>query len=350
MNNVMTDNNTINAKLDLLLAMTSANAGSPEYTRGKETTLDELALIWFDLKKNSICESSYGSYRRLYKYIHDTFGSWKIADIKRNDVQSWINNIRNDMSKKTMELSFFIFKAIMELGVRDDYIAKNPCQYVELPKKETTRKPPATYEQYRELLRVAQHRSNSNWIVLPLLYYTGCRIGEVLALTWNDIDFDNKVIHINKQYTINNNTNKPIFKDHTKTKAGVRIVPLHKELLKVLRVHYNDHKDKSPYIAHQQRNGSMLPYNDMLHLFHTWLDIANISGITLHSFRHTYICTLVRAGVPINTISRIVGHSDIAMTLNVYAQKELSPEDVKEVLFYVERPISYNGKKTPTGE
>ena len=85
MNNVMTDNNTINAKLDLLLAMTSANAGSPEYTRGKETTLDELALIWFDLKKNSVCESSYGSYLRQYQTISKKFGKCYLATIKRKD-------------------------------------------------------------------------------------------------------------------------------------------------------------------------------------------------------------------------------------------------------------------------
>lgn len=83
MNNVMTDNNTINAKLDLLLAMTTANAGSPEYTRGKETTLDELALIWFDLKKNSVCGNTYGNYIHRYELIRKTFGSWYIADIKR---------------------------------------------------------------------------------------------------------------------------------------------------------------------------------------------------------------------------------------------------------------------------
>ena len=80
----------------------------------------------------------------------------------------------------------------------------------------------------------------------------------------------------------------------------------------------------------------MINYNRIQQLFKTWLDITNIRDITLHSFRHTYICTLVRAGVPINTISRIVGHSDIAMTLNVYAQKEMSPDDVKEVLTYIE--------------
>ena len=336
MNNVMTDNNTINAKLDLLLAMTSANAGSPEYTRGKETTLDELALIWFDLKKNSVCESSYGSYLRQYQTISKKFGKCYLATIKRKDIQSWLNVIAVNMSKNTLKLLFYVLNSIMLLAVRDNYISQNPCQYVVKPKKETTRKLPATYEQYKDLLRVARLRNNPNWVVLPLLYYTGCRIGEVLALTWNDIDFDNKVIHINKQYTMNNvKGHKPIFKDHTKTKAGMRIVPLHKELLKVLRVHYNDHKDKSPYVLHKC-NGDMINYNRIQQLFKTWLDITNIRDITLHSFRHTYICTLVRAGVPINTISRIVGHSDIAMTLNVYAQKEMSPDDVKEVLTYIE--------------
>lgn len=336
MNNVMPDNNTINAKLDLLLAMTTANAGSPEYTRGKETTLDELARTWFELKKNSVCGNTYGNYMHRYELIRKTFGSWYIADIKRKDIQSWFNEVCSDMSKKSIQLLFYVFNAIMALGVKDDYIAKNPCQYVELPKRETTRKLPATYEQYKDLLRVARLRNNPNWVVLPLLYYTGCRIGEVLALTWNDVDFDNKVIHINKQYTMDNSRNRPVFKDHTKTKAGIRIVPMPKELLKVLRVHYNDHKDKSPYVLHKCRTGDMLPYPAIAQLFRTWLDMTNINGISLHSFRHSYICSLVRAGVPINTISRIVGHSDIAMTLNVYAQKEMSPDDVKEVLTYIE--------------
>lgn len=335
MNNAMIDNTAINAKLDLILALT---AGNSKTNRGKGVTLDELASIWFDIKKNRVCESSLGNYRRVYKTIHVAFGHWNVADIKRQNVQEWINRIGVDMSKKTMQLLFYVFKAIMELGVRDDYISKNPCQYVEQPKKETIRKLPATYEQYRELLRIAQHRQNSNWIVLPLLYYTGCRIGEALALTWKDIDFANKVIHINKQYTMDNSTMRPIFKDHTKTKAGIRVVPMPNELLKVLRVHYNVHKNKSPYVLHKQRDGSMLSSHCMGALFRSWLDIANISGITLHSFRHSYICTLVRAGVPINTISRIVGHSDIATTLNVYAQKEMSQEDIREVLTYIDRP------------
>ena len=122
MNNVMTDNNTINAKLDLLLAMTSANAGRPEYTRGKETTLDELALIWFDLKKNSVCESSYGSYLRQYQTISKKFGKCYLATIKRKDIQSWLNVIAVIMSKITLMFLFYVLNSIMLLAVRDNYI------------------------------------------------------------------------------------------------------------------------------------------------------------------------------------------------------------------------------------
>lgn len=159
---------------------------------------------------------------------------------------------------------------------------------------------------------------------------TGLRIGELLALTWDDISFENKEITVTKQmtYTKDRATNKYANKITTpKTKAGTRVVPLPEFLiprLKELRVKELEKKmrlqnkcaDLSLVFA--AKLGGYLAFSSVRTSLDAILKENNIEHFKIHSLRHTYATRLFELGEQPKTVQALLGHSDITMTMNVY--------------------------------
>ena len=167
--------------------------------------------------------------------------------------------------------------------------------------------------------------------MLSLLIFTGIRRGEALALCWQNIDWAKRLIHIEKSVTFLNN--QPVLGE-TKSKAGLRIVPLDDELAKVLR-------------PHRQLNGFIIgdgikPITERT-FTRTWDRIGrqiDLHGATPHIFRHTYITLAASSGIDIKTLQEIAGHSDIRMTMEKYADKrESKVMEAREQITQVFKPL-----------
>lgn len=332
----MIDNNTVNAKLDMLLAI-AANGALKEHrdTRGNEVTLKEIAEAWFDMKRHTVQGTTLGTYKTLCTIINNRFGDCVLSAISRKDIQSWFNHLRETYDNRTLKHLKGLLSSMLDMAVDDEYISRNPCRSVKLPKDTIKKKLPATHEDFQRLLEVS--RWDNNWILIPLLFHTGCRIGEILALTWDDIDYDNMTINISKQYTRNNMTHQNEFKEHTKTPAGKRKVPMTQFLFACLKRYEAEEGNSSCFIVHQVRYNRRLNYTGAYQLFKRWRERANCMDITLHSARHYYTCLLMKVGVPLNEVSRVLGHSNISTTADIYAYKELSISDLKGVANKINR-------------
>lgn len=318
-----------NKTADTLIQLLQGARGGQERREIKE--LNEVAEEWLTLKTNSVEETTIGAYRTHYKGIAKQLGQRDIADIKRKDIQLWLNSCLDRGLKRNTVIKYVsVLKLIMDYAIEEEYINSNPCLGVKLPRvKANDFKEPATQEQYKTLLSVA--KKSPYWFILPLLYYTGCRIGEALALTWDDVDFENRTISINKQYTYKADVNRPIFKDYTKTMAGCRVVIIHNELLPLLKERYEEHKDKNKYIMYQVRKGGMITSRQMQVYLSHWCDEANINGVSLHSFRHSATSNFLEMGISPNLVASMLGHSNVAVTLNVYSRKSLQEQDIKKI-------------------
>lgn len=163
--------------------------------------------------------------------------------------------------------------------------------------------------------------SKPNFIGIIICLYTGIRLGELLALTWEDIDFDKKILRINKTvYTITRNGRNEAYIDKPKTKQSNRMIPLPKQLISVLK--RNKRKSTSSYII-TTKNGGIVQNRSYQKSFKCILKKCNITYKSFHSLRHTFATRVLELGMDIKTLSEILGHKNSMITLNRYSHSLL---------------------------
>ena len=285
---------------------------------GNSVTLGEFAVSWFDMKKNDILDTTYNKYLCQYKsHIQPYFADKFLSEINRQDVQQFINALYEEgYAQETIKAIKASLSAMFTLAVADGYISHNPCDAVKLRKVTKKKKRPATPKEYLKLLEVARH--HRLWISIPFLFLTGCRRGEMLALTWNDIDLDKRVIHITKQYTTENGNGRGVLRDSTKTIAGIRDIPICDDLYNYLQRYRKENMDKHYFIP-QLHEDKMTHPQTFYKLFNRWKDEANIPrDVTPHSARHYFVSEMLKAGVAPERLRKVSGHHDLSTLLDVY--------------------------------
>lgn len=159
-------------------------------------------------------------------------------------------------------------------------------------------------------------------IAFYIAYYTGCRLGEVLALTWNDIDFDNDTITVNKSLYLDPIT-KELIVSTPKTKTSNAVIPLANQLKDIL-IEWRATNDcnmivnrNNDYISPSLVKAKLRRFNNK-HKKH----------VTFHMFRHTYTTNLYMNGIDPKTAQRLLRHKDFNTTMSIYTH--LENEDLKE--------------------
>ena len=151
--------------------------------------------------------------------------------------------------------------------------------------------------------------------------YTGVRLGELLALKWNNVNFKTKLIYINKttsEVCFNHKTT--LFEDAPKTTSSIREIPISSSLLPILqRLKTNTQCD---YVIASNKNKQVHP-RAYQKSFENLLNKLHIKHYGFHSLRHTFATRLLEQGVDIKTISELMGHSTPTITLNLYVHTNL---------------------------
>ena len=310
--------------------------------------LSDYIMYWLVTYKLNKIEPS--SYTRLYRVfdcqIRDTIGKKMIGNVTTKDIQQLIDehaNPPNDNIKpfalSGLKKIIHLLRPCFEMAVTENVICKNPCDNIRLPvesciEKPTKRQITLTDGEIEEFKQIALARNKSgeyrsrDAIVLLLILNLGLRVGEALALEWSDIDLDSKIICINKTVQSNiKNFNKDgpsqynRIKNSAKTYSGVRIIPLNDIIAGYLMdlIEYDKRKGiKSPYLCATRvgtRNSARNLQRSLDHL----IDSTSINKrITLHTLRHTFGSTMLRRGVPIEVISKLMGHANINITYQKY--------------------------------
>lgn len=299
----------------------------------KNMTIEQWSLKWLELYKKGKSYNTYEMYKRtINNHIIPRLGSIRLSALRTSQIQEVLNAIVQKGHQRTAELTRLTIQQIIKQAVIEEYLHKDVTLGLSLPKKQKPEKRALT-DSEKTLIQNTELSAKERAFV-DLLYYTGVRRGEALALTVNDIDFINKKVHINKSLIMTDE--KSEIKQSPKTEAGNRSIPLPDKLIESLKQHIID--INSAYIF-AQHDGTPMSRSSFRRFWDHIVDKINIAAggtkytrkdenqkslrliaddITPHLFRHTYATNLYYAGIDIKTAQYLLGHSSIQMTMDIY--------------------------------
>ncbi len=299
-------------------------------TADKEVTLADYFKSWYTIHRApSITAGTIKHYETATTAIAKYFDQIKLIDITPSSYQATLNEMGRHYRKSTLRLIHAKIKACAKYAVMDRLIKVN---FAELAKVNSEIEPKTldkkflTQTEYLDLIAFTkanpyEHRQ----LQIYLLAVTGMRVGESLGLTWDDIDFDNHQLTINKTWDIYaKNGFAP-----TKNQQSIRTVPLDNDTITLLKEYKSEKWIENKF-------NRLFSENTHSYL-NKRLKVIVGRSVHVHSLRHTYVSYLLTNGIEVLTISKLIGHKDPTITLNTYShllkEKEILDYDKIKTLF-----------------
>lgn len=298
--------------------------GNELYIKNNGIALNLLmrAIAKRKLDMNIIKETQYNRILSAIKKLEETaFTKKNIEDITSEEIQAYLNSLKH-YSQSTISKEKEQFSQAFKYALNKGYILQNPMIDVIEPKSE---KPPKIVR----ALEIEEQQMLTNYLMnIPIEHepykvayltqmYLGLRIGEALALQTSDINLERNLIHISKTLTFDKN-HKLVMGEFPKSFAGIRDIPIPEfiknEIINQMRLAKN-HKDHLLFV---NSNGDYADPKNANKFLKATLKKVNINDITTHSLRHTYCTRCIEAGMRAVALQRLMGHSDISITLNTY--------------------------------
>ncbi len=239
-------------------------------------------------------------------------------------------------SQETLKGYRRMLRTLFNEAVRYDWISKNPvCRTkigsgnLNISIREVPEKEVFSFSEVSTLLNVLDNLPDykiNQKICIKIMLFTGVRSAELCGLRWSDIDMTNRIIYVRRNRLYSDIT-KEVYEKCPKTKTSTREIPiptdLYNDLIKFQdwfrKIDYNfDIKQDQYYVAVNRDRKPLFPHT----IGHYLRDIEQANGlknVTCHGLRHTYCSLLLAQNVPIQTVSKYMGHSDSTITLQVYA-------------------------------
>lgn len=314
-------------------------------TAGKKMTVYELFKKYLKQQRNARA-STQNTYHYLLEFLKkDKFGARSIDTVKISDVKTWLLELKeNGLAYGTVLFYKRALKPAFKMALHDDCIRKNPFDFSlsSVMKNDTQSRQALTQEQEEKLLAFVQSDVcyQKHYDEIIVLLRTGLRISEFCGLTVNDLDFTNRVINIDHQLI---KLKRNYIVQPPKSENGVRQIPMSDEVyqsLKNILKHRRKQKeleiDGYKDFLFINRNGNPNVAMNYEAVFRSLVNKYNskheeqLPRITPHVMRHTFCTRLANAGMNPKALQYVMGHSNITITLNLYAHASL--ETVKAEL------------------
>jgi len=276
---------------------------------------ESLCEIYFDDIKLRLKETSLSSkIVVIKKYIIPFFGKYPINEISPTLIRKFQNEILlKNLSKNYMRFMENQLKAIFNFAVRYYDLPSSPMTKVEMVGSRKTIKEINvwTLDDFNKFIETVD--DENLYVFFKLLFWTGMRTGEALALTIRDIDFQNKILNIDKTFT---RLNKKDIVTSPKTESSIRKIKLTDDIINLLGDYIKGIFKPSPRL----RIFQFLPSRSRIRKkFEEYIKKAGVHRLTLHDLRHSHATMLVNLNENIVAISKRLGHENIQMTLNTYS-------------------------------
>lgn len=344
-----------------------ASIANGTYVEPSKYLVNDWLMKWLNTYKlDKVSPRTYDGYESyVVTHIAPTIGNIPLQKLTTDDVQEMYNeksiNGRIDgaggLSPTTINHIHVALKQALEKAVELNYINRNVAKYCVLPKNTETKKKYFIEEEQDKILQVI-NRSDRYELATLLGFATGLRQGELIALTWDDLDLENKTININKSFSTHKNRDDDITTKYisnvksTKNKSSNRKMPIPGSLIGLLKTHKKKmaeenlaagRNNKEFNIVFQSENGTHLNASNIHRRWKQIIARTDVDYLKFHGIRHTFPSRLLEKGENPKVVQELMGHSSISTTLDTY-----SHVDFKLKIDAVDKIDSYFNFENPT--
>ncbi len=285
-----------------------------------DITIYELgsSILETKLSTNTIKETSYVTLKNTLNKIKESdIANVKIQKITYSLIQDFLNTLTN-LSNSYIQKIVIMLNQIFREAIKRNYIYNNPMQNIVKPISKNKNKPveALSVEEQKELLKIIKGHKFEDIYIIEM--FSGMRCGEILALTPDDIDLKNSIIHITK--TISHNKNNELIIHSTKTETSMRDIPiteLFRKNLKRSLLNMKINPLNLIFTTNKCTINSVTNINCELKRLAKKYNFSNKS-ISTHILRHTYATRCIESGMPAEVLQKLLGHKNIQTTINTY--------------------------------
>jgi len=302
-------------------------------------TFEEVYKHWFKVYKNTVKESTYVKTEELFNnHILPKIGNYVISQIKPFHLQDAVDDWHEHLKKYKIVYNYM--KRIFKYAYTQEYIKKIPTDKVIVPTKEVEY---ATHDREKDfyskseledVLETIKRNESLKWYaVFRLLAFSGIRRGEALALTWEDINFQEGTLDINK--TLAQGEDNALIVQSPKSKESIRNIGLDQATIQTLKQWKAKQAEfllgrgfnamqSNQLVFSNEKNNSHLYLGAFRVAFVRICEDHELERIHIHGFRHTHASLLFEAGLKMEEVKERLGHSKIETTMNIYTH--VTPE------------------------
>lgn len=339
-------------KINFLEMMDKENKN--EFLALNSFTVNQLIDIWLTLYKEQVKKSTYSCTSGIInRNIRKQLGDFGVNELTPIIVQEAINHWVSIYSYSRYMLIINYLNRIIELGIKLNFITENPTNNVIIPKKkeELYRGKRIKYYSKNELQiflntiknsKTENYKKTRDYTIFRLLSFSGCRIGEILALNWQDVNLITGELDIHKTLT---KARFHYISQTPKTRNSQRIIYLDdttisylKEWQKIQLEYLNKHGYQQANFIFTNSKNNFTINQAITERYKIYQKEANLKYIGLHGFRHTHASLLFEAGVDYKDIQERLGHVNLKTTMDIYTHicDKRKQETIKRLIAFTE--------------
>jgi site-specific recombinase XerD len=308
-----------------------------DYSAG-EITVSALVDRYISTRRG-LKENTLRAYGTIIQRIHNSdFGKRQVKTVKVSDAKLWLISLHDGgIKRNTICIVQSVVRPAFEMAVEDDIIRKNPFKFklADLIPDDADTRNALTKEQQEQYLQcVREYHGGAYYDDVVVLLGTGLRVSELYGLTKDDIDFDNRRVHVRRQLC--RTAERPYFTTPPKTKSGVRDVPMTDTVYEtLLRVVQNRPRPKvellvdgcSGFIFLDKLGKPKVAMHLEGHMRNVQKCVyarfgSTFPKVTPHVLRHTFCTNLQQAGIDVKSLQYLMGHSNVSVTLDIYTHSD----------------------------
>jgi len=318
-------------KTKMTTALNNLQEGT--YAEPSKITVEKWIDIWlFEYKKYDIKSTTFVNYvARVQNHIKPTLGHYKLNELRPDIIQKAINELTaRGLAPETVKGTYNVIHGCLRQAVRNGLIVRNMATDIVLPKIVKGKVKVFTPEQQKAFIEKAKETYLGEIFIFDL--GTGLRLGELLALKWEDVNYTEEIIRVTRNLTVirdYDDEDSQWYKEFgtPKTESSIRSIPLLSDLIVLLKkVHKEQLENRLKAgnawedndLVFSTKRGKPLDPRNMGRTFKSICKKADIEGASVHWLRHSFATRGLENGIELRIIQELLGHANISITASIY--------------------------------